>query len=278
LLRPVNNIIEFKQIVGRGTRLFDNKNFFTIYDFVNASEQFKDPEWDGEPEQPTETDPKPPKEYEEHKDPEPYEDGPGDFQEPKVKIRIKLATGKEFTITHVISTTFIGPDGKPMTVQEFLNSLYGKLPELFNSEEELRRIWANPITRKALLENLEEAGFGKDELLSLQNAIDAEKCDLFDVLEFVAYEAKMLTRETRVANAQRKIFALLDHDQKEFVEFVLSKYIETGVEELDQEKLPQLLELKYQAVSDAAEKLGGVTKIRELFIEFQKHIYSIKSA
>jgi len=185
-----------------------------------------------------------------------------------------LATGKEFTITHAVSTTFIGPDGKPMTVQEFLNSLYGKLPELFNSEEELRRIWANPITRKALLENLEEAGFGKDELLSLQNAIDAEKCDLFDVLEFVAYEAKMLTREARVANAQRKIFALLDHDQKEFVEFVLSKYIETGVEELDQEKLPQLLELKYQAVSDAAEKLGGVSRIRSLFVEFQRHLYA----
>ena len=123
-----------------------------------------------------------------------------------------------------------------------------------------------------------EAGFGKDELLSLQNAIDAEKCDLFDVLEFVAYEAKMLTRETRVANAQRKIFALLDHDQKEFVEFVLSKYIETGVEELDQEKLPQLLELKYQAVSDAAEKLGGVSRIRELFIDFQRHLYGSQSA
>jgi len=279
LLRPVNNIIEFKQIVGRGTRLFDNKNFFTIYDFVNASERFKDPEWDGEPVEPIESDPKPPPpDYKEPQEPIPAGDGPGEYGEPKVKVRIKLANGKEFTITHAISTIFIGPDGKPMTVQEFLNSLYGKLPELFTSEEELRRIWANPITRKALLENLEEAGFGKDELLSLQNAIDAEKCDLFDVLEFVAYEAKMLTRETRVANAQRKIFALLDYDQKEFLEFVLSKYIETGVEELDQEKLPQLLELKYQAVSDAAEKLGGVSRIRELFIDFQRHLYGSQSA
>lgn len=274
LLRPVNNIIEFKQIVGRGTRLFDDKNFFTIYDFVNASERFNDPEWDGEPIEPVETDPAPPIDYPEPKDPEPLEDGPGVYKEPKVKVRIKLASGKEVAITHNVSTTFIGPDGKPMTVQEFLNSLYGKLPELFKSEEELRRIWANPITRKALLENLEEAGFGKDELLSLQNAIDAEKCDLFDVLEFVAYEANMLTRETRVANAQRKIFALLDKDQREFVDFVLSKYIETGVEELDQEKLPQLLELKYQAVSDAAEKLGGVSRIRELFVEFQRHLYA----
>ena len=165
-----------------------------------------------------------------------------------------------------------------MTLQEFLDSLYGKLPDLFKSEEELRRIWANPITRKALLESLEEAGFGKDELTNLQRAIDAEKCDLFDVLEFIRFEAKMLTREDRVASAQRKIFALLDRNQREFVEFVLSKYIETGVEELDQEKLPQLLELKYQAVSDAAEKLGGVVKIRELFIEFQRHLYETKTA
>ena len=278
LLRPVNNIIEFKQIVGRGTRLFDDKNFFTIYDFVNASERFKDPEWDGEPIEPVETDPKPPKDYDDGLDAGNVEDEPGEYKEPKVKVRIRLATGKELDITHSVSTTFMGPDGKPMSVQEFLNSLYGKLPELFKSEEELRRIWANPITRKALLENLEEAGFGKDELMSLQHAIDAEKCDLFDVLEFVAYEAKMLTRETRVANAQRKIFALLDADQKEFVDFVLSKYIETGVEELDQEKLPQLLELKYQAVSDAAEKLGGVPRIRELFIDFQRHLYGGVSA
>ena len=116
LLRPVNNIIEFKQIVGRGTRLFDNKNFFTIYDFVNASDRFKDPEWDGEPVEPIETDPKPPPEYKEPQEPIPAGDGPGDYGEPKVKVRIKLATGKEFTITHDISTIFIGPDGKPMTV------------------------------------------------------------------------------------------------------------------------------------------------------------------
>ena len=69
LLRPVNNIIEFKQIVGRGTRLFDDKNFFTIYDFVNASERFKDHEWDGEPIEPDETGPRPKKDG--HEEPQP---------------------------------------------------------------------------------------------------------------------------------------------------------------------------------------------------------------
>lgn len=278
LLRPVNNIIEFKQIVGRGTRLFDGKNFFTIYDFVNASERFKDPEWDGEPIEPEEKDPKDDK-YDDREDIPPYGDsGNDEDKERPVRIKIKLADGKEHQIEHSVATTFIGPDGKPMTVQEFLNSLYGKLPALFSSEEELRKIWSNPLTRKVLLDRLAEAGFDKDELSTLQKIIDAEKSDLFDVLEFIAYSVKPVTRESRVAMAQRNIFALLDPHQKEFLEFVLSKYIETGVEELDQEKLPVLLELKYQSMHDAAKKLGGVPKIRELFIEFQKHLYNSRIA
>ncbi|MEZ4966412.1 MAG: type I restriction-modification enzyme R subunit C-terminal domain-containing protein [Saprospiraceae bacterium] len=275
LLRPVNNMIEFKQIVGRGTRLFEGKNFFTIYDFVNASERFKDPEWDGEPIEPVITDPRPPK-AEVHlvEEPEPEFERP----ERKVRVKVRLANGREHQIEHEVATTFIGPDGKPMTVQEFLNSLYGRLPELFTSEAELRAIWSDPLTRKALLEKLDEAGFGQDELRTLQRVIDAEQCDLFDVLEFIAYSTKPISRESRVAAAQHNIFALLDANQKEFLEFVLAKYIESGVEELDQEKLPGLLELKYQAVSDAAEKLGGVPKIRELFIGFQKHLYGDRVA
>lgn len=277
LMRPVNNIVEFKQIVGRGTRLFDGKNFFTIYDFVNASERFKDPEWDGEPIEPIITDPIP--NPEEIDDPPPIiDDGGNDPVERPARIKVRLANGKEKTIEHSVATTFIGPDGKPMTVQEFLDSLYGKFPEVFKDEAELRRIWSNPLTRKTLLDNLSEAGFGKDELTTLQRVIDAEKSDLFDVLEFIAYAAKPITREARVASSQQNIFALLKNNEREFIEFVLSRYIETGVEELDQEQLPHLLELKYHAVSDAAEKLGGISRIRALFIEFQKHLYEERIA
>ena len=276
LLRPVNNIVEFKQIVGRGTRLFDGKNFFTIYDFVNASERFNDPEWDGEPIEPIITDPKPLPEDPDERLPNMEDTGPD--AEPKVKLKIKLANGKEQQIQHIVATTFIGPDGKPMSVQEFLNSLYGKLPTLFQTEDELRKIWSNPLTRRTLLEKLADAGFGKDELTILQKVIDAEHSDLLDVLEFISYAAKPITREVRVGLAQKNIFAMLEPNQKEFLEFVLSKYIETGVEELDQEKLPDLLELKYHAISDATEKLGGVSQIRELFIEFQKHLYNSKIA
>jgi type I restriction enzyme R subunit len=292
LLRPVNNIIEFKQIIGRGTRLFEGKNFFTLYDFVGASERFKDPQWDGEPE-PCEIcgklicecesmPPLPPQVCERcgetpcicpTPDPEPCPDC-GNIKCTCVKkVKIKLGNGKEREISHSIESTFLNADGKPISAQEFLNLLYGKLPDLFTSEEELRKIWSNPLTRKTLLEKLDELGFGKDELSNLQKLINAENSDIFDVLEYVAFAEKPQSRESRVGAAQKSIFALLDSNQKEFLEFVLTKYIETGVEELEQEKLPHLLELKYQAVSDATAKLGGVAKIRELFIGFQKHLY-----
>jgi len=269
LMRPVNSIIEFKQIIGRGTRLFDGKEYFTIYDFVDAYHHFADPEWDGEPiDETTDKEPRKTKEPKEPKEP----------NEPKKKLKIKLRDGKEREIQHMISTSFWGADGKPISVEEFLQSLFGALPEFFKSEDELRKIWSYPMTRKTLLNKLADAGYGKNELATMQKLINAEKSDLFDVLEYVAFAVKPITREVRVAEAQSNIFALLNNRQKEFLEFVLSKYIETGVEELDEEKLPDLLTLKYHAIQDASEILGGVENIRTTFFGFQKYLYERKPA
>jgi len=274
LMRPVNSMIEFKQIVGRGTRLFDGKDYFTIYDFVDAYQHFSDPEWDGEP-LVVEEDiaPKPPKEEKGPKEPKENiaEDDGG---ERKRKIKIKLRDGKEREIQHMMSISFWSADGKPISAEEFLNNLFGVLPDLFKNEDELRQIWSNPLTRKTLLQQLEDAGFGREELRALQRLIDAENSDLFDVLEYVFNsDFKPMTREARVAAAQATIFALLNDKQKEFIDFVLSKYIETGVEELDQEKLPILLTTKYQSLEDAKQVLGEVGSISSMFIEFQKHLY-----
>ncbi len=278
LLRPVNSMIEFKQIVGRGTRLFDGKEYFTIYDFVDAYHHFADPEWDGEPLEPEPYTIKEPKEPMAVKEP-----GADDFESEEEKqkckkIKIKLRDGKEREIQHMIATSFWSPDGKPISAEEFLHNLFGTLPEFFKSEDELRTLWSDPITRKALLEKLSEAGYGKDELETLQKLINAEKSDLFDVLEYVSFAISPITRELRVTSTKADILAGLNEKQKEFVEFVLSKYIESGVEELDQEKLPKLLELKYHAISDAAEILGGVEKIRQTFIAFQRLLYAKKAA
>lgn len=274
LLRPVNSMIEFKQIVGRGTRLFDGKEFFTIYDFVDAYKHFSDPEWDGEPLEEEPSGVKEPKgEYKAREPKEPTE------TERKQKIKIKLRSGKEREIQSMISTSFWSADGKPISTEEFLNNLFGELPKLFKDEEELRKLWSNPLTRKVLLENLDAAGFPKDDLLTLQKLVDMEKSDLYDVLEYVFNgDYIAMTREARAKAAEATIFALLNDKQKEFITFVLSKYIETGVDELDQEKLPILLTNKYQSLEDAKEILGDVANISRLFIEFQEHLYKQKAA
>ena len=298
LLRPVNSMIEFKQIVGRGTRLFDGKEFFTIYDFVDAYKHFSDPEWDGEPLEeepckkcglnPCECEYMPPRPCPvcgqrpcvcEKEPPKPCEKC---GQRPcmcKKKVKIKLKNGKEREIKHMVSTSFWSADGKPISAEEFLNNLFGELPKLFKNEEELRKLWSNPITRKVLLENLESAGFPKDDLLTLQKLVDMEKSDLYDVLEYVFNgDYIAMTREARAKAAEATIFALLNDKQKEFITFVLSKYIETGVDELDQEKLPILLTNKYQSLEDAKEILGDVANISRLFIEFQEHLYKQQAA
>ncbi|WP_077358966.1 EcoAI/FtnUII family type I restriction enzme subunit R [Virgibacillus halodenitrificans] len=275
LMRPIKQMIEFKQIIGRGTRLYEEKEFFTIYDFVEAYQNFNDPEWDGPPLDPEPIEPRGPRNLGDPGNPvDPRDPGePDDPREPKKKIKIKLRDGKEREIQHTVATSFWSADGKPISAEEFLGNLYGTLPDFFKSEAELREIWANPKTRKALLENLADAGYGKDELSALQSLINADNSDLFDVLEFVSYAIKPISREERVAKAKSSIFKDLDDKEQEFLDFVLSKYVETGYEELDQEKLPRLLELKYHSITDAVEVLGGVSRIQETFTSFQKALY-----
>jgi type I restriction enzyme R subunit len=298
LLRPVNSMIEFKQIVGRGTRLFDGKEFFTIFDFTDAYKHFSDPEWDGEPieeepckmcgQNPCICEKQPPQPCQvcglspcicvSEPPPPCYKCG----QSPcicKKKAKVKLARGKEREIQHMISTSFWSADGKPISAEEFLSNLFGELPKLFKDEEELRKLWSSPVTRRILLDNLDTAGFPKDDLLTLQKLVDMEKSDLYDVLEYVFNgDYIAMTREARARAAEATIFALINEKQKEFITFVLSKYIETGVDELDQEKLPILLTNKYQSLEDAKEILGDVANISRLFIEFQEHLYKQKVA
>jgi type I restriction enzyme R subunit len=273
LMRPVNSMIEFKQIIGRGTRLFDGKEYFTVYDFVDAYYHFADPEWDGEPiEDITEKEPKERREPREPKEP-PVTPEPPDG--PKRKLKIKLRDGKEREIQHMISTSFWSADGKPVSVQEFMDNMFGAMPEFFKSEDELRKIWSDPVTRKIFLEKIAAIGYGKDELEMLQKMIDAEQSDLFDVLNYVSFLTPTISRVERVEQAKAKIHEGLDEKQKEFLDFVLSKYEERGVEELDEEKLPVLLNLKYHAIANAVSMLGEVDSIRSVFFSFQKDLYQV---
>ena len=272
LLRPVKSMIEFKQIIGRGTRLYDGKDYFTIYDFVKAHHHFNDPEWDGEP-----IEPEPPRGGGGGGGPSP-EPPPGPLPEPpeppRQKIKVKLADGKARSIQSMMATTFWSADGRPMSAAQFLEVLYGALPEFFKDEDELRKIWSLPETRKALLAGLAEKGFSKEPLTEMQKIIEAENSDLFDVLAFVAFAMEPKTREQRADAAKAAAAQGLTDKQQAFVDFVLAQYVKQGVDELDQEKLSPLLRLKYRALPDAFAELGKPDQIRRVFVDFQKYLYS----
>lgn len=189
------------------------------------------------------------------------------------KILIKLSDGKTRQIQHMMATSFWGADGKPMSSAQFLQSLFGALPEFFKDEDKLREIWSNPETRKKLLDGLSEKGFNKEVLAEMQLIIDAENSDLFDVLAHVAFALQPLTRSNRVANAENEIQNHFADKQTAFIDFVLGQYIKQGVDELSQEKLKDLIGLKYQSIHDATLELGNTSEIRQLFVQFQQYLY-----
>ncbi|CAH6820961.1 Type I restriction-modification system, restriction subunit R [Vibrio chagasii] len=319
LMRPCNNMIEFKQIIGRGTRMYDGKSFFTVYDFVKAHHNFSDPGWDGEPLPPEE---KPGEEpcdtcnnkpcsclceecgfnpcncdteapdvpcSECHHSPcqclvEPCNncgdtpcscDTGGDDEGPgkPEKIFITLTDGKVRQIQHMKSVLFMGADGDMLTAKQFVEQLFGYLPRFFGNEDELREIWSNPSTREKLLADLQEAGYDDEKLDSMKEIIDAKDSDVYDLLSFVAYARETHTRKERVATAKPGISSEFTPNQIEFIEFILDKYIEDGVQELAAKKMRSLVELKYGTISDAAEQFGSPMAIRDTFIGFQKYLY-----
>jgi type I restriction enzyme R subunit len=192
---------------------------------------------------------------------------------------VKLADGKERNIQHMVATTFWHPDGTPMSAQQFMEMLFGKLPEFFKDETELRTLWSAPETRKKLLHGLSEKGFGGEQLAAMQKIIDAEKSDLFDVLAHVAYALPPITREERASRAKVVISTHFNSKQQVFLDFVLSHYVRVGVEELDQEKLKPLLRLKYHdSIADAMADLGRAEEIGRVFAGFQKYLYQQQAA
>ena len=271
LMRPVNSMIEFKQIIGRGTRLFEGKHFFTIIDFVNAYHMFNDAEWDGEPIEPGGI-----IDGDDGKVRGGRSGDGDDGDKPiKPKLRIKLSDGKVRELQSMSSTYFY-VDGRAISAEEFLQRLFDtiKLPELLGSEQQLRNLWANPMTRRELLSRLESAGCHKEDLEKLQELINAQDSDLFDVLEYIAYAKPPITRAARVETNKSNIYNLLSETQQEFIEYVLGNYISIGVDELDIGRLSTVLVARYGSIHAAEEQLGTLPEIRRTFIDFQQELYA----
>ncbi|XOV70675.1 MAG: EcoAI/FtnUII family type I restriction enzme subunit R [Verrucomicrobiota bacterium] len=272
LLRPIKSMIEFKQIIGRGTRTFEGKDYFTIHDFVKAYEHFADDEWDGEPIEPEPTVKRP--------KPEPGEPSPkgplppeSPLERPRM-LKITLADGKERQIQHMTHTTFWHPDGTPISAGQFVKNLFGDLPAFFGDEAQLREIWSQPDTRRKLLESLSERGYPEDQLEEAKKIIGADQSDVFDVLAYIAFSLAPESREERVDQHRDLIFSYYNDKQQAFLDFVLSHYVRAGFSQLEPSKLRSLLELKYGSIHDAVQELGGPNEIGDVFCGFQKYLYA----
>jgi len=279
--RTVGSMVEFKQIVGRGTRVFDGKDYFTIIDFRGATNKFYDEDWDGEPETPR------PKDIGGDITPEPYvseqpegdEGGETGSDEPKPRLKVKLGKHRELKVIDV-EIRYIDENGKPLTIQEFVEKLIQQLPGFFKSVDELRDIWSDPDSREQLLVKLVQVGFDKEQLSTLRRLFDANECDIFDLLAFLAFEQPMATRKSR-ADAVRINSAFFDQYEqekaKQFLHFVLNRYEQTGATELARERLPVLIELSgLGTTKDASMVFGGKPAyLLTAFKQLQHQLYHV---
>jgi type I restriction enzyme R subunit len=275
-------MIEYKQIVGRGTRIYDGKYYFTIWDFVKAYMKYSDPGWDGEPVCPK-CGNNPCTCVKKHREvvyeiPEERpvvarEDIPESEPDEPLILEIKLSDGRARRIKFINDIMFWGADGKIVSSQKFIEEMFGRLPDFFSSSEDLHQKWADPDTREILLEKLDEAGYGKEVLKDIRRIIDAEKSDLMDVLEYIAYATTPIERHER-AERIKDYYNTLSASQKQFVEYLVNAYIRSGVDELRMDKLKTQLELKFGSVPEGISSLGGVPQARQTFREFQQRLYA----
>lgn len=305
LMRPVTNMIEFKQIIGRGTRLFDDKYYFTIYDFVGAYKEFYDAEWDN-PNPVCPVCEKYPCECDKHPKCPVCGKWPCECKKPvrvcpvcgrhpcicppkpcpvcgnlpctcsKDAIEIELGDGRKRLVKKGFEwEERIMYDGKLITIKDFVDILIDNrtLPRFFKDDEDLRKQWQNPETRNALLEQMEHDGFPLEKLTKVQEFLNMEKCDLLDVLEYLAYNTAPIERIQRVELAKGRIASDLTERQSDFIDFVLQQYIKQGYSELSLENLPELIKLKYGTINDAKARLGSIRDIQGIFIGFQKDLY-----
>ena len=294
LMRPVNNMVEFKQIIGRGTRLFDDKYYFTIYDFVGASRNFQDAEWDGDPfcpvcgNYPCTC----------NKKPKPYSDGSDEGggteihepelcpicghlpctceggDKPKKKIIVRLSAQRTFGLKTKWTEKFQYGD-ELISIEEFIQKLFGKLPSFFNGPEDLRKQWEHPDTRRALLNQLEQEGFHEEKLQKMQFVMGREDCDLLDVLEYLAYETTPIEREKRVELVRQDYYKQQTKAQKEFIDFLIAQYLRNSYHEFTSDNLGKFINMKYGSIADAKANLAmDVSQIRNQYIEFQRQLYS----
>jgi type I restriction enzyme R subunit len=275
LTAPIKSMTEFKQIIGRGTRVFEGKDFFTIIDFVGATNLFYDSRWDGEAEPIDEPKPPKPKPTDSGSDEDDTTCGGGEIEPPippKEKVTIDIK-GKKLKVIN-IETTYVGDDGRPLKTDEYLELLIGILGKFYNDEQGLRDIWSNPSHRKDLLNKLKEMNIDESQLEDLKEIFEAVNSDIYDVLAHLSFNLDIKTRNERAISVENSSFIEKYHNEKakDFIEFILEKYIKYGFKELEENKLSTLIEQSGFDKKDLMASFGEF-KIRDEYFGLQREIY-----
>ncbi|EAJ5709258.1 DEAD/DEAH box helicase [Campylobacter lari] len=267
LLANIGSIIEFKQIIGRGTRVYEGKDFFTILDFTGVTRLFYDPKWDGE----------------QIKDEEKTE--VKTIQNKREQSKPKEATKQKEVTVHLkgtklkvldITTSYIGDSDKPLSTKEFLEFLVGKLAEFYNDETRLREIWSNQASRKEFLQKLEKDRISEQVLEELTVIFEQKDCDVYDVLAHLSFNSEIKTRHERVLNVKNSTF--LKRFQKEkalkLVEFLLDRYQEYGIKDFDS-GLKTLIDLSsLGSVKELVSEFEGMENLKQCIDDLQREIYA----
>ncbi|EAI4449579.1 DEAD/DEAH box helicase family protein [Campylobacter lari] len=267
LLANIGSIIEFKQIIGRGTRVYEGKDFFTILDFTGVTRLFYDPKWDGE----------------QIKDEEKTE--VKIIQNKREQSNPKEATKQKEVTVHLkgtklkvldITTSYIGDSDKPLSAKEFLEFLVGKLAEFYNDETKLREIWSNQASRKEFLQKLEKDRISEQVLEELTAIFEQKDCDVYDVLAHLSFNSEIKTRHERVLNVKNSAF--LKRFQKEkalkLVEFLLNRYQEYGIKDFDS-GLKTLIDLSsLGSVKELVGEFEGMENLKQCIDDLQREIYA----
>ena len=274
--RNIWSIVEYKQIIGRGTRVFDGKDFFTVYDFRWATTKFVDEIWDWLPEEDFEKEEKE-KELQKQEKFENILPKDEEIKEKNEKIFVKLGDNREVKIIN-IETRYLDPTtGKHLSSEDFIKKILGELPKLYQNEHDLRLAWVNPETREKFLKNLEYIWLDAEQIENLKKIFEAEKSDIFDILAYISYGNKIKNRTERSKIAKSILEKYKSPKAKDFLQFLLELYEREWIMNFKKDGLSSKIELfnRWLAREIAAE-FGWVQELKQAYYDLQKGIYEVE--
>ncbi len=268
----ISSLTEFKQIIGRGTRLRekDGKSYFAVMDFRNVTRLFADPEWDGPIEMVDGYDPNAKKNPKEPK--EPSGDSPTDQPPTGVRVvPIVDSNGCRVEITGK-SVSVYDAHGKLLRHESIVDytkqNIVGKYASLDNFIEQ----WSAEDKKRVISELLREQGIDLEAMKAEQNMSDV---DDFDFICHVAFDRKPLTRRERAENVKKRDFlSKYSGVAREILEALLDRYMNTGIYEIEQTEILQLDPFrKYGKPSKIASYFGGREGYRKALKELEAELY-----